>query len=91
MCRAFVKTRAPAVEEAPRMVSPRPNSGTRLKIRSNRSAYRASPQNRDVRAPLRQRVDHLRDARRRITADAERQRIERDLHDGAQSAWSPWR
>jgi signal transduction histidine kinase len=35
---------------------------------------------------LRERVDHLRDARQRIitAADAERQRIERDLHDGAQ-------
>jgi signal transduction histidine kinase len=35
---------------------------------------------------LRARVDHLRDARQRIitAADAERQRIERDLHDGAQ-------
>jgi signal transduction histidine kinase len=35
---------------------------------------------------LRERVDRLRDARQRIitAADAERQRIERDLHDGAQ-------
>jgi signal transduction histidine kinase len=35
---------------------------------------------------LRERVDHLRDARQRIlaAADAERRRIERDLHDGAQ-------
>ena len=35
---------------------------------------------------LRERVDHLRNARHRIitAADAERQRIERDLHDGAQ-------
>jgi signal transduction histidine kinase len=35
---------------------------------------------------LRERVDHLRDARYRIitAVDAERQRIERDLHDGAQ-------
>ena len=35
---------------------------------------------------LRERVDDLRDARQRIitAADAERQRIERDLHDGAQ-------
>jgi signal transduction histidine kinase len=35
---------------------------------------------------LRERVVHLRDARQRIitAADAERQRIERDLHDGAQ-------
>jgi signal transduction histidine kinase len=35
---------------------------------------------------LRDRVDHLRDARQRIldAADAERRRIERDLHDGAQ-------
>jgi signal transduction histidine kinase len=35
---------------------------------------------------LRARVDHLRDARQRIldAADAERRRIERDLHDGAQ-------
>jgi signal transduction histidine kinase len=35
---------------------------------------------------LRERVDVLRDARQRIidAADAERQRIERDLHDGAQ-------
>jgi signal transduction histidine kinase len=35
---------------------------------------------------LRARVDHLHDARQRIidAADAERRRIERDLHDGAQ-------
>ena len=35
---------------------------------------------------LRDRVDHLRDARQRIidAADQERRRIERDLHDGAQ-------
>ncbi len=35
---------------------------------------------------LRERVDDLRDARARIiaAADAERRRIERDLHDGAQ-------
>jgi signal transduction histidine kinase len=35
---------------------------------------------------LRERVDRLRDARQRIleAADAERRRIERDLHDGAQ-------
>jgi signal transduction histidine kinase len=35
---------------------------------------------------LRDRVDHLRDARQRIldAADEERRRIERDLHDGAQ-------
>jgi signal transduction histidine kinase len=35
---------------------------------------------------LRERVEHLRDARQRIVeaADAERRRIERDLHDGAQ-------
>ena len=44
-----------------------------------------SPEHRRARA-LRERVDDLRDARQRIidAADAERQRIERDLHDGAQ-------
>ena len=37
-------------------------------------------------AQLHERVDDLRDARARIiaAADAERRRIERDLHDGAQ-------
>src|ERR687897_1674421 len=45
----------------------------------------ASPEQRRART-LRVRVDHLRDARQRIieAADAERRRIERDLHDGAQ-------
>jgi signal transduction histidine kinase len=44
-----------------------------------------SAESRRARA-LRERVDDLRDARQRIitAADAERQRIERDLHDGAQ-------
>jgi signal transduction histidine kinase len=44
-----------------------------------------SPEHRRARA-LRERVDDLRDARQRIlaAADAERRRIERDLHDGAQ-------
>jgi signal transduction histidine kinase len=44
-----------------------------------------SPERRRARA-LRERVDDLRDARQRIiaAADAERRRIERDLHDGAQ-------
>jgi signal transduction histidine kinase len=44
-----------------------------------------SPEQRRARA-LRNRVDDLRDARERIiaAADAERRRIERDLHDGAQ-------
>src|SRR3954467_6641734 len=44
-----------------------------------------SPEHRRARA-LRERVDDLRDARARIiaAADAERRRIERDLHDGAQ-------
>ena len=44
-----------------------------------------SAESRRARA-LRERVDHLHDARQRIitAADAERQRIERDLHDGAQ-------
>jgi signal transduction histidine kinase len=44
-----------------------------------------SPEQRRARA-LRDRVDDLRDARSRIiaAADAERRRIERDLHDGAQ-------
>ncbi len=44
-----------------------------------------SPEQRRARA-LRERVDDLRDARARIiaAADAERRRIERDLHDGAQ-------
>jgi signal transduction histidine kinase len=44
-----------------------------------------SPEQRRARA-LRDRVDDLRDARQRIlsAADAERRRIERDLHDGAQ-------
>jgi signal transduction histidine kinase len=44
-----------------------------------------SPDHRRARA-LRERVDHLRGARERIiaAADAERRRIERDLHDGAQ-------
>ena len=44
-----------------------------------------SPETRRARA-LRVRVDDLRDARQRIiaAADAERRRIERDLHDGAQ-------
>jgi signal transduction histidine kinase len=44
-----------------------------------------SAESRRARA-LRERVDHLRDAGQRIitAADAERQRIERDLHDGAQ-------
>jgi signal transduction histidine kinase len=44
-----------------------------------------SPEHRRARL-LRDRVDHLRGARSRIiaAADAERRRIERDLHDGAQ-------
>jgi signal transduction histidine kinase len=44
-----------------------------------------SPEHRRARA-LRERVDDLRGARERIiaAADAERRRIERDLHDGAQ-------
>ena len=44
-----------------------------------------SPEQRRARA-LRDRVDDLRTARQRIiaAADAERRRIERDLHDGAQ-------
>jgi signal transduction histidine kinase len=44
-----------------------------------------SPEQRRARS-LRVRVDDLRDARQRIiaAADAERRRIERDLHDGAQ-------
>jgi signal transduction histidine kinase len=44
-----------------------------------------SPEHRRARA-LRERVHDLRDARQRIiaAADAERRRIERDLHDGAQ-------
>jgi signal transduction histidine kinase len=44
-----------------------------------------SPEHRRARA-LRERVDDLRHARERIiaAADAERRRIERDLHDGAQ-------
>jgi signal transduction histidine kinase len=44
-----------------------------------------SPEHRRARA-LRERVDDLRSARQRIidAADAERRRIERDLHDGAQ-------
>ena len=44
-----------------------------------------SAESRRARA-LRERVGHLHDARQRIitAADAERQRIERDLHDGAQ-------
>jgi signal transduction histidine kinase len=44
-----------------------------------------SPELRRARV-LRERVDDLRDARQRIidAADAERRRIERDLHDGAQ-------
>ena len=44
-----------------------------------------SPEQRRARE-LRERVDDLRDARSRIiaAADAERRRIERDLHDGAQ-------
>jgi len=44
-----------------------------------------SPEHRRARA-LRERVDDLRDARQRIidAADAERRRIQRDLHDGAQ-------
>src|SRR5688572_33059828 len=44
-----------------------------------------SPEHRRARA-LRERVHDLRDARSRIiaAADAERRRIERDLHDGAQ-------
>jgi signal transduction histidine kinase len=44
-----------------------------------------SPEHRRARA-LRERVDELRGARQRIidAADAERRRIERDLHDGAQ-------
>jgi signal transduction histidine kinase len=43
------------------------------------------PEQRRARA-LRERVDDLRDARQRIidAADAERRRIQRDLHDGAQ-------
>src|SRR5919204_1224458 len=44
-----------------------------------------SPEHRRARA-LRERVDDLHTARQRIieAADAERRRIERDLHDGAQ-------
>src|SRR5215216_6865944 len=44
-----------------------------------------SPEHRRARA-LRERVDDLRGSRQRIldAADAERRRIERDLHDGAQ-------
>src|SRR5918992_164518 len=44
-----------------------------------------SPEHRRARA-LRERVHDLRDARQRIiaAADAERRKIERDLHDGAQ-------
>ena len=66
------------------MIRSRPPRGYSGRVRQVRFPGE-SPEHRRARA-LRERVDDLRTARQRIieAADAERRRIERDLHDGAQ-------